>query len=114
MSSSNALGSSFDPKGADFIADLKKYLSYFPHSIGAVLEHGRPYVGISRPKGYRKLKDKKCFYNAGKLALANRGTYVEGFTGFGSALFPIHHAWLTLDGEHAIDVTWADDPTDRL
>ena len=43
--------------------------------------------------------------NAGALAFQARGTYVEGF-----ALDPnaarIHHAWVTLDGIHAIEVTW--------
>jgi hypothetical protein len=73
----------------------------------AVLSHGRPFIGISRPKGYRQRGLKRCFANAADLALSERGIYVEGF-----ALGPddrgtaIHHAWITLDGVHAIDVTW--------
>jgi hypothetical protein len=56
-------------------------------SMRESLDHGRFYVGIIRPKDYRKRAKKRCFYNA------------------------VHHAWVTLDGVHAIDVTW-DDPPD--
>jgi hypothetical protein len=79
----------------------------------AVIEHGRPYVGISRPKGYRKRKARACFWNAADLALNERGTYVEGYAQSPASgeLLIIHHAWLTLDGVHAIDVTW-DVPAD--
>jgi hypothetical protein len=48
-------------------------------SMRAVAEYGRPYVGIPRPKQYRKRKAKTCFYSAGHLALKERGTYVEGY-----------------------------------
>jgi hypothetical protein len=76
-----------------------------------VLEYGRPFVGIARPKGYRQWARKQCFRNAG--ALANRGqcTYCEGFV-----LTPprysvcIHHAWITLDGKSAVDVTLPNAP----
>ena len=44
--------------------------------------------------------------NAGDLALQHRGTYVEGFALYPDGRGPVHHAWLTLDGIHAVDVTW--------
>jgi hypothetical protein len=73
----------------------------------AVLHYGRPFIGISRPKGYRQRGVKKCFVNAANLALYRGGTYVEGFAlSPNDRDFPIHHAWITLDGVHAIDVTW--------
>jgi hypothetical protein len=72
----------------------------------AVVEHGSPYIGIDRPKGYGQRAMKQCFVNATKLALTGRGTYVEGFAMSSSGL-PVHHAWVTLDGVHAIDATWA-------
>jgi hypothetical protein len=80
-----------------------------------VLEYGRPFVGIARPKGYRRQwMVKQCFRNPGILADTRRGTYCEGFV-----LTPpryslcIHHAWITLDGKTAIDVTLPDAPNYR-
>jgi hypothetical protein len=76
----------------------------------AVLRFGRPYVGIARPKGFRRQRARKqCFMNAAELALSGRGAYVEGFaTPALSRSRPVPHAWITLDGEHAIDQTWPD------
>jgi hypothetical protein len=70
----------------------------------AVLKNGRPFVGIKRPSGYPLLTIKQCFTNSARLAYRERGTYVEGFVSVAGEL-PIHHAWVTLDGIHAIDVT---------
>jgi hypothetical protein len=39
------------------------------------------------------------------LACAERGIYVEGFAITPIFGTPFHHAWITLDGIHAIDVT---------
>jgi hypothetical protein len=73
----------------------------------AVLEHGRPFIGIERPKGYRRRAAKQCFVNAGDLAYRGRGVYVEGFAMLDNN-FPFHHAWITRDGVQAIDVTLTD------
>ena len=55
-----------------------------------VLEYGRPFVGIARPKGYRRRwMVKQCFRNAGILADTGRGTYCEGFVDSAS-LFHVH------------------------
>ena len=96
---------------ADLLANLRRYAqgaAGLSPSLHAVIDHGRPYLGIARPKGYRKRSYRKCFYNAGRLALDNRGTYVEGYAATIGPPFGIfiHHAWVTLDSEHAIDVTW--------
>jgi hypothetical protein len=72
----------------------------------AVLRHGRSFTGIARPKGYRLRAIKNCFANAGDLACADRGTYVEGFAIAPSVGPPVHHAWITLDGINAVEVTW--------
>jgi hypothetical protein len=72
----------------------------------AVLTHGRAFTGIARPKGYRRWAEKQCFRNAGLLAERDEGTYVEGFAIGSFRDLPIHHAWLTLDGTNAVDVTW--------
>jgi hypothetical protein len=89
------------------VAELRARVSFSLGNVAveeAVLAYGRPFIGVSRPKGYRQRGAKRCFANAGNLALCERGIYVEGFAlGRGIA---IHHAWITLDGVHAIDVTW--------
>jgi hypothetical protein len=76
----------------------------------AVLKHGRAFTGIERPKGFRRQRTMKaCFHNAGTLALDGRGTYVEGIALLGpDHILPSPHAWITLDGIHAIDPTWKD------
>jgi hypothetical protein len=73
-----------------------------------ILQYGRPFTGIKRPKGYRDRAQKKCFLNAVNLTTAKRGTYCEGFAAGVGSSFIFHHAWITLDGEHAIDVTLSD------
>jgi hypothetical protein len=72
----------------------------------AVLAYGRPFTGVVRPTGYRPRAEGRCFYNAGRLACEQRGTYVEGFALSLGGADPVHHAWLTLDGSDAVDVTW--------
>jgi hypothetical protein len=76
-----------------------------------VLEHGRVFTGIERPKGYRQWAMKQCFRNAATLALRDKGCYVEGFAISSSGSIYIHHAWITLDGVHSVDVTWRDAPS---
>ena len=73
-----------------------------------VLSLGRSYRGAPRPKEFRRGPPKKCFQNAGRLAFRGRGIYVEGYAL--SRLdddWPKHHAWITLNGSEAVDVTWA-------
>ena len=52
--------------------------------------------------------DRRAIGNAADLAMQNRGTYVEGYASLveGGGGFPMLHAWVTLDGVHAIDPTW--------
>jgi hypothetical protein len=78
--------------------------------LRAVIDHGGEYIGIERPKGFRgKRAEKRCFANAGKLAIDGRGGYVEGFA-MAPGLFPMPHAWISIDGVHAIDPTWPNAP----
>jgi hypothetical protein len=49
--------------------------------------------------------------NASQIAIDTRGaaTYVEGIAFPSKGCFPnlaLHHAWITLDGKHAVDPTW--------
>ena len=82
---------------------------YRSTAVKAVLKAGQSFTGIARPKGYRQMRLKQCFWNAGRLALEHRGIYVEGFV-LTPGSWSIPHAWLTLDGIHAIDVTLKDAP----
>lgn len=78
-------------------------------AVPTVLRHGRAFVGVGRPKSYRQRALKNCLRNAGDLAISDRGRYVEGFAISASGLC-CQHAWITLDGVHAIDVTWPEAP----
>ena len=79
-----------------------------------VLEYGRQFVGIARPKGYRQWTRKQCFRNADILADRGQGTYCEGFVLAPPDYFMlIHHAWITLDGKSAIDPTLPNAPECR-
>jgi hypothetical protein len=69
--------------------------------------NGKLFIGIKRPKGFRQMRRKDCFRNAQSLAIDGRATYVEGLC-LGHSGIAVAHGWLTLDGEHAIDVTWPD------
>jgi hypothetical protein len=68
-----------------------------------VLRHGRTFASKARPKGFRLRAQQQCFLNSFYLADAERGIYVEGFAMVNGHHF--HHAWVTLDGVHAVDVT---------
>jgi hypothetical protein len=75
-----------------------------------VLEYGRPFTGVPRPKGYRQWARKLCFRNAQSLAERDQGHYCEGFViapGLDSAFL---HGWITLDGTDAVDVTLPNGP----
>jgi hypothetical protein len=88
----------------------------------ALLDHGRPFVGIARPKGYRRLRRvQHCFFNSLTIATDECGTYPQGGTyveGYAISRdgrgVPLHHAWITLDGTNAIDVTWRAPPEQCL
>jgi hypothetical protein len=93
------------------IALVTRVMSGFGDArMNTFLEYGRPFVGIGRPKGYRRQRMfKQCFRNAGILADEGRGIYCEG-VGLNGNRFLFHHAWITLDGHTAIDVTLPDGP----
>jgi len=70
--------------------------------------NGKLFTGIKRPSGFRQMKRKECFRNSQRLAIDGRATYVEGLCVDGILGVAFAHGWLTLDGEHAIDVTLPD------
>lgn len=79
-----------------------------------IIERGVDFEPVQRPKGVRKRRDRNCYINAQTCVLEGcqreifRGAqYVEGYAcPSGGALVPIKHGWITLDGVHAVDVTW--------
>jgi hypothetical protein len=82
---------------------------YRPIRVAPLLEHGRPFTAIARPRGYHLKPVKNCFMNAMRLATGEfgvPGTYVEGYAMGPGGGGPVHHAWVTLDGTNAVDTTW--------
>lgn len=75
-----------------------------------VIENGSPFQKTERPKNIRKGKAKHCFGNAANAALLDKGIYVEGFAA-GIEQPPFYHAWITLDGVGAVDLTLDDKAT---
>jgi hypothetical protein len=65
-------------------------------------------LGAERPKAWRQRAPKQCFRNASNLAFDKKCLYVEGFALARVDGLMIHHAWVTIDGVHALDPTWAD------
>jgi hypothetical protein len=112
---SNPVSNSADlpshPVALELSKQLEQLWSLKYHWIAekAVLKLGQPFIGIARPKGFLQRKPQQCFLNAFRLALDHRGVYVEGFV-LSSTSHLNHHAWVTLDGIHAIDVTLKDAP----
>jgi hypothetical protein len=74
-------------------------------AIAELAKQGRFFTPVKRPKGFRQMTVKACYYNAWRLAIYGRAQYVEGYAMSGSG-FLAHHAWVTVDGVTAIDVTW--------
>jgi hypothetical protein len=74
--------------------------------LAALEKSGKEFTPIERPKGYRRQRrPSDCFHNAADIALRDHNaTFVEGVAWNMGCGF--HHAWITLDGEHAIDQTW--------
>lgn len=84
-----------------------------PHSF--LLQHARAFrsmpidgadLAVVRRAAPRRLPMKQCFQNAARTVLndmTGRLRYVEGFA---HGIIPVHHAWVTLDGEALVDVTW--------
>jgi hypothetical protein len=65
-----------------------------------ILEHGREFAAVPRPKNFRPRKPKNCFGNAFSLALEGRAEYCEGFASSASGITTAFaHAWAcTVDG----------------
>jgi hypothetical protein len=100
--------------GELFSADVleKVFSPYVWEKVGPLLrKHGRSYIGIERPKGYRRQSAlKACYRNAALIAYRGEATYVEGVCYNGRYGFHFHHAWVTLDRKNAIDPTLPNAP----
>ena len=71
-------------------------------------EHGRWYTPPERPrpKGLRKMRDRRCYGNAFELMVNAGCTYVEGWAANFMGI-PVHHAWVVDREGNMIDPTWA-------
>jgi hypothetical protein len=84
-----------------------------PFALWSVLDQrGTEYIAAPRPKGFRRQRSEGyCFGNAALIVLDHENaTYVEGAAWSPSCRGAVHHAWVTLDGKHAVDPTWPYDP----
>lgn len=68
-----------------------------------ILRNGKPYEPAKRIG--RKMRAKHCFNNAANFVLKKGGEYIEGFCINRNIGWPIHHAWVSMGGEDAMDPT---------
>jgi len=68
-----------------------------------ILRNGKPFTPAKRIG--RKRKAKECFCNATEFVVRNGGTYVEGLVMNRKIPWLIHHAWVTMGGDDAMDPT---------
>lgn len=99
------------PTSEDLVAALQARCSW---DFGTwrprfVLQHGKPFTPTDRPKGMRQRKAQHCYRNAGTHVInrPDASAYVEGYA-MGADGLCFEHAWITLDGVHAIDPTLPD------
>lgn len=98
----------------DIIHFLEASLKYSHGNVQTqanVFEFGRAYVPKTRPKGMRLGKPKQCFANAMSVSQKLDATYVEGFAVTRNQP-PFHHAWVSIDGAHALEVTLRNNPSE--
>jgi len=88
------------------------FLDGYPMAVAAgvaryLLEHGRAFAPSPRPKGYRQMKQKACFRNAGVLADKRGLTYCEGVARDAMTHGGwVAHAWCVDSNDRLIDPTW--------
>lgn len=67
---------------------------------------GKEYTYAPLPKRVKRMTPQMCFYNAMKLAISKKLTYVEGYCAIETLPLAIHHAWCCEPGSNvAIDPT---------
>lgn len=82
-------------------------VGHFPLLELFVARNGKPFEVSDSV--VRMGPEKECFKNATQAAFASMDLdYVEGFVASRKFLWPIHHAWVTLDGSRALDPTLRD------
>ena len=68
-----------------------------------VLRNGRAFT--PRKRIGRRRKARHCFQNSTHFISEQDGEYVEGYV---DCIIPIHHAWVTINGTDAMDLTLKD------
>jgi hypothetical protein len=75
--------------------------------LDLVNSQGREFVPAPRPKGFRKMADGACFYNAMHTVLDHpEVSYAEGLAMTDVSGLYVHHAWNVDRDGRAIDRTW--------
>lgn len=83
------------------------FVDVTPSLKAALLNHGKLYTPIARPKYFRRQwKFQECFHNAAEISFKTDARYVEGIAWDDKLGVGFHHAWNTLDGRCAFDQTW--------
>jgi hypothetical protein len=72
------------------------------------LAYGSEFIGVPRPRGFRKMKAKQCHANSWKLALDGRGFLCEGFATKRGESHTFHHSWICLSDGTVVDATLPD------
>lgn len=80
-------------------------------SAAYVLHYGRSFSPAPRPPGVRKRRSRYCYRNATLFVqeIDERYAYCEGWAL--SSLdggMTVQHAWVTLTGDKAVELTWAE------
>lgn len=83
-------------------------IGYDSRAQRLVAERGKLFTPIKVPKGLPRYRTAgQCYRNAQAAALDDdRLRYVEGVARSHATNMWIGHAWVTMDGFHAIDLTW--------
>lgn len=84
-----------------------------PSQIEFIVENGHAYRGTPLPAGVKRWPVGSCIPGAQDFEDRGVGRFVSGFVLRPGTRTPIHHAWVTPDGNRALDPTLPD-PRDNL
>lgn len=88
--------------------DLRGAIACDPRVPDIIEQFGKRYIWTPVPKGLPRFRTiGACHANSTMAAyMDGRLTYVEGLSRAPSTGLLVGHAWVTMEGVHAIDLTW--------